>query len=87
LALNNNHLLTNFIIRARIGGSGTAMHSFERKGIVEIELDEEDSTNHDDHIEMALEAEAKIYLQHLYKNINHISMLISVITQSVCLFV
>jgi hypothetical protein len=46
LALNNNHLLTNFIIRARIGGSGTAMHSFERKGIVEIELDEEDSTNH-----------------------------------------
>jgi transcriptional/translational regulatory protein YebC/TACO1 len=59
LALKNNHLLTNFIIRARIGGSGTAMHSFERKGIVEIELDEEDSTNHDDHIEMALEAEAE----------------------------
>ena len=59
LALNNNHLLTNFIIRAKIGALGTAMHSFKRKGIVEIELDEGDSRNHDDHIEMALEAEAE----------------------------
>ena len=35
------------------------MHNFERTGIVEVELKEGDSREHDDHIELALEAEAQ----------------------------
>lgn len=38
--------------------NGSIMHSFELRGIVDVELGETDSRNHDDHIEWALEAEA-----------------------------
>ncbi|CAC5397355.1 unnamed protein product [Mytilus coruscus] len=43
---------------ATIDKQGTATRSFERKGFVDVELNEEDSRNHDDHIELAIEAEA-----------------------------
>ncbi|XP_076095088.1 putative transcriptional regulatory protein TTE1135 [Mytilus galloprovincialis] len=43
---------------ATIDKQGTATRSFERKGFVDVELGEGDSRNHDDHIELAIEAEA-----------------------------
>lgn len=46
-------------IGANVGSAGIASHSFERIGIVEIELEEKDSRDHDKHIEMALDAEAE----------------------------